>query len=621
MAAASYSFLDIVVLDEVRERFAAGDALAVLSADLGEILWANGTGAAWLGFSDIEAAIGEKPRLPATALRQIAAAPGFPHIGSDRTVGLRITSGLKSRIVTLQASAVTLPRGENALLLALPVQQGDMPQEERARRVITGFDQPGQFAALVEADGSVAAASDGFEALGIEQDTLHALVQDVRDEADRLVKKHIAGAERRVPAGIARLTDEPVRHLLLVVDEGPATAADGMEATPEAAVPEAETMADLETASTPAGSEPAAPAAVQQEMPGTQAADAAASEVPESRTVRFSWRTDAHGRFSAISPEFSEAMGEHAADVIGRTFREVSNAFGLDPEGSIARLLERRDTWSGRTVKWPLAGTNLKIPVDLAALPVYGRGRVFEGFRGFGIARLGEAEVDEEAIGMVLAPAEPAAQAPVDGEPAMATTSEEPASTEQETVATKEEADPFQGEKPALEISESSREKIIRLAEHRENGWSGSLTASERTAFREIGERLRRANESLLAKNGAKDESKPADAPQVHESDAAAFAGDTPSLEESGSETPAGQEPLEQDNTATTDHEPAAEAPQDAADGTVEWKEAGAVGTGQFESTAPQASHDAEEEEPGGAPSDTKEREEAASPDEADRAQ
>ena len=118
--------------------------------------------------------------------------------------------------------------------------------------------------------------------------------------------------------------------------------------------------------------------------------------------VRFVWRTDAGGKFSQVSPEFALAVGELAADVVGRRFQDVANAFGLDPTGDIAGLLARRDTWSGRTVSWPVAGTDLKMPVDLAALPVYDRNRNFEGFRGFGVARTGDASVDPEGIGLVL---------------------------------------------------------------------------------------------------------------------------------------------------------------------------------------------------------------------------
>ena len=115
-----------------------------------------------------------------------------------------------------------------------------------------------------------------------------------------------------------------------------------------------------------------------------------------SGPVRFVWRTDAEGKFSHISPEFSRAVGAEAADIVGRRFEDVADVLGLDPAGEIAGLLARRDTWSGRSVLWPIAGTDLKIPVDLAALPVYDRARTFEGFRGFGVARTGDAVVDPE---------------------------------------------------------------------------------------------------------------------------------------------------------------------------------------------------------------------------------
>ncbi|TGR15853.1 hypothetical protein EN839_34880, partial [Mesorhizobium sp. M1C.F.Ca.ET.196.01.1.1] len=89
--------------------------------------------------------------------------------------------------------------------------------------------------------------------------------------------------------------------------------------------------------------------------------------------------------------------------------------------------LERRDTWSGRSVLWPVAGTGLKIPVDLAALPVYGRSRAFEGFRGFGVARAADAVVDPEARGMALVPnAAPTGPAPAGGEPSVAKPTAEP---------------------------------------------------------------------------------------------------------------------------------------------------------------------------------------------------
>ncbi|WP_163270146.1 PAS domain S-box protein [Chelativorans alearense] len=539
--ASAYSFLDIAVLDEVRERFAAGDALAVLSVDLAEIVWANGPGAAWLGYSDIEAAIGSAPRLPAVALRQVAAAPGFPDIGRDRPLALRLAGGLKSQIVTLQASAIALPRGEKALLLALP---SPAPEKERAERIVAGFDEPGHFAALLDEEGNVAAASEGFEALGVTVDTLRALIEEVHGEEDRLVKKPIAGA-RRFPAGIARLTDVPATHLLVVVDEGTtptdlavddADLAESAPEAPQAMEPQPRAAEPEEPAPAPVAEEPL-PAA---ERRGTESRPE--SETHAAQTVRFAWRTDAEGRFSAISDGFAEAMGAPAADIIGRTFREVSNAFGLDPTGSIGRLLERRDTWSGRTVMWPLSGTELKVPVDLAALPVYGRGHTFEGFRGFGIARLGEAEADTEKIGMALTPSAPEDEA-----------QDLPPAEDGETQEAPPEAvtDPFLGETPAISISDGperrTTDKVIRLAEHREDTRETRLSASERTAFREIGERLRRASEAAAAR-----------AAEVSEAEEPEAAEEAPVLEETTAEE-TGLEPVGTANAAAEMQEQAAE--------------------------------------------------------------
>ena len=221
MSPGEYSFIDIAVLDPVRERLAAGDALVILSANLDEVIWANGAGADLFGFAEIEAVIGASAGLGIAARRQIAATPGFPAIGRDRPLVLRLTRGMSSQAVAMLASAVTLPDGEAAILLAQPDMRHDSRSaRELAERAIAGFAAEGHFAALVDANGAVRAASTGFEGVGIAADTLNALVAEVATEADRLVKRLIAaGQDRRIPAGIARLTDDPALHFLVVVDE------------------------------------------------------------------------------------------------------------------------------------------------------------------------------------------------------------------------------------------------------------------------------------------------------------------------------------------------------------------------------------------------------------------
>ncbi|CCV08565.1 Cell-division control histidine kinase pdhS [Mesorhizobium metallidurans STM 2683] len=550
MPSENYSFLDVAVLDAVRQRFAAGDAIAVLPADLEQVIWANGPGAAVFGYPDIEAIIGSSAGLPMIARRQIMATSGFPEIGRDRAITVRLATGLTSRAIGFLATAITMPDGENAIMLAVPAAQaGSRNAAEIADRAISGFTEDGHFIAFVDAKGGIEAASDGFSALGILPETLAALVADVTNESERIVKRLVPGGATSYPAGLARLTDE--RHLLVVIDEdrldsealgdggpveteaGADTATDAVPPIVEAASAEHDIANATERSPQTADSARPAPGGtpaqhdhwyfsasedetrepVRPEAPLLSEAPAGADipaqgsardiaepaypAEPPTRTIdraaaplRFVWRTDAEGKFSALSPEFAEIVGKPAADVIGRRFRDVAAAFGLDASGEIAGLLERRDTWSGRSVLWPVAGTDLKIPVDLAALPVYGRSRAFEGFRGFGVARTGDAAVDPEAIGMALVPND---QAPAAAGPEITG----PEITETVPEAPKE-TDPFKGEVPALTIVPKPErrfaDKVIRLAEHRQPANDKGLSTLERSAFREIGERLRKEN-------------------------------------------------------------------------------------------------------------------------------
>ncbi|TBY86424.1 ATP-binding protein [Rhizobium leguminosarum] len=267
---------------------------------------------------------------------------------------------------------------------------------------------------------------------------------------------------------------------------------------------------------------------------------------PNSRATRFVWKIDAEGRFNEVSHEFAEAVGPHASDIIGSAFGDVAALFNLDPDGKLSEALARRDTWSGKTILWPVEGTSLVVPVDLAALPTYTRNRDFDGFRGFGVVRLSDAQEDPLALGLTLGPdgighdaaslgpvAEPVAEVADEAEAApqevsaetiaaeeiddQAFTAAEPETEEtgsEEITAEKaivqtsapenaveeqavgvdeapaaEPAADVSDEPPALRISETPNrrfsDKIVQL----HNSGTG-LTAAEQANFREIAKRL-----------------------------------------------------------------------------------------------------------------------------------
>jgi len=273
---------------------------------------------------------------------------------------------------------------------------------------------------------------------------------------------------------------------------------------------------------------------------------------PNSRATRFVWKIDAEGRFNEVSHEFADAVGPHASDIIGSAFSDVAALFNLDPDGKLAEALARRDTWSGKTIYWPVEATSLVVPVDLAALPTYTRNRDFDGFRGFGVVRLSDAQEDPLALGLTLGPdgighdavslgplvepiAEPIAEmvhevqaAPEEAlvetavteeiedqtlpadepradEPAAeeiaaeeavfeaaapeSVTGEPAGSTEADEVSVAEPVADLSEEPPALRISETPNRRFTDKIVQLHNTGAG-LTAAEQANFREIAKRL-----------------------------------------------------------------------------------------------------------------------------------
>ncbi|NTJ41414.1 PAS domain-containing sensor histidine kinase [Agrobacterium larrymoorei] len=248
---------------------------------------------------------------------------------------------------------------------------------------------------------------------------------------------------------------------------------------------------------------------------------------PNGRASRFVWKIDSTGHFSSISHEFAGAVGPKAAAVEGMSFADLAALFNLDPDGKITELLNRRDTWSGKTIFWPVEGTSLVVPIDLAALPTYTRTREFDGFRGFGIVRIADAVEDPNAVGLALsgggkiseevqelsevqrAEDETMLFSLPDDEEQLTTHAQEELldaadiHTPDEAKPGKQEPtrsyEPPEHEVPALKITETPgrrySDKVVQFDEHRARNRDG-LSASEQAAFQEIGRALKPADTS-----------------------------------------------------------------------------------------------------------------------------
>lgn len=520
----SYPFIDIAALDSIREGFAKGDAQLVLTHDLSAVLWVNGPGAKLFGFDRVEDMIGGSLDLPIATRRQIASSNSNAE-GETRTISIRLGGGLRSDLTRFSVSHIALPDGVSGLLLTAN------GENTKAETIISGLSDETTHVALIDANSRVIAASPRFAALEISSATLEDLVIEAADAADRIVKRRIRAGRHSVPGAIARLTDTRPMHLLCIIGDAP----DVVQAAPVALPGEAEEILE-EMLPEPA------------ESANADMVEQTSADQPQPRNfvfdqnappARFIWKVGPDGAFTEVSPDLAATIGPNAADVVGRRFADVANVFGFDPDGSIAALLDKRDTWSGKRLMWPVEGTDLRVPVELAALPVYSRDREFTGFRGFGVVRPADAEKDPEEIGLVLAGGIPQTRKPVSETVETVTPVEdddilalsEEVANDDRPVATlpkppldiaptpgRRESDKVIGllNACAQEKVAADQARILKERE-REERPEGGLTKTERNAFREIADRLRKqglASSRSTSEPGALSEEALADSPQ-----------------------------------------------------------------------------------------------------------
>lgn len=127
------------------------------------------------------------------------------------------------------------------------------------------------------------------------------------------------------------------------------------------------------------------------------------SETPFQQPRRFAFSIDRFQVIKSVSPELAAAVGEHSGNILDKHWKAISKERGFDENDAILSVLEKADTWSGKSVLWPVDETDMVVPVDLAALPVFDRERNFDGFRGFGVIRMDDAIVDPNGLGFQIA--------------------------------------------------------------------------------------------------------------------------------------------------------------------------------------------------------------------------
>ncbi|MEE9374703.1 MAG: hypothetical protein V3V04_00040, partial [Rhizobiaceae bacterium] len=425
----NYPYLDLTVLAQIRPHLLAPYGAVLFDTDLKQILWVNGEGAKLVGSSRVRRAL-EEPVSPNRAMmRQITTAVGKLSSHEDAHAVMRISQGFQSQLIGFSVRLISLPQGEKAvLMLTENLHDRRHSKEKMAQATVEGLDGYSHASAILDEQGVIIAASEHFRTLAVSNSNLKALTNEVAVEEDRLVKRLIETNQGDLPTGIARLSDDPACHLVIIANPTEEENLEGVE--PETAITQGvernqkpEELDDGEVLDSADSGKAERPSVLIQEFQHSpipkkttvkeqdlaQEIDADdedsveqqhnkeienSTTSPDPAPVRFVWEMDADNEFRSVSQELATAVGREYSDIVGMSWIEVSEKFGLENGNSINELLKLEDTWSGKTVLWPVQGTDLRVPIDLAGLPSYGRSRNFEGFNGFGIIRIGDAVVE-----------------------------------------------------------------------------------------------------------------------------------------------------------------------------------------------------------------------------------
>ncbi len=615
-----YPYLDLAVMADIRELVISPCAALVIDRNLSSIIWANGEGAALLGTSQINELLDVDLRDHSVMRRQIVSAVARLQDTGSINASIRIARGWKTRLVNFQVSNFTLPDGESAILLVTEKLLGRFTEfEEMAEATISCLNGSGYVSVILDKQGGIVSASDGYAETGVDPRLHQSLIREVATESDRLVKRMVDTDSGEMAAGIARLSDDPAVHLLILAASSDAgeikhemkrAETDHLDANaPANNAANTGSIADKDEPPVKAGAfssrrpsmhdgdggvgmarwyyrQPNIKAddkisgvasdqgiettdndpTIEQSKPDLanhdvidlhkqktvppvdlplfskrQPAEIDPNEtsvvgkdefefIAKVQPTRFVWHMDKEHKFTSISLEFSKIVGPLAANVVGSKWEDIARSFSFDEDGAINDRLARGDTWSGKTVLWPVQGTSLRVPVDLAGLPSFNQDKEFSGYHGFGTIRTVDTVDDalETGLELVGRPS-PDAQPPFEiaGEIAGEIAEEIAGEPDEETATPFTSGTDDEQAELASEISLSEEKpesaNVVNLTEQRQARAGRELSSGEKAAFSQIADKL---HENIFVETAEKETVVPKNQAQKFQPDRPAESND-----------------------------------------------------------------------------------------------
>ena len=466
ITASKFNWFELLADENLQRMALTGNAVIVYSGDLEKIMWANASGAKLFGGSGIDQFMTADFSSAHPFIRQLKSAARQLE-GDKLYRGFRIVDEGRSRLLQCEIEAVELSDQIDGVMVscANPAME-NLAEHEIAELTLSGLTSYGKQLAICDKYGLIIAANDAFIEAQITPEAMELACADFPGSGGRSANMESENGDSAIMQ-LHRIAAGPKRFLISSNTQAHAktsTANTRTEPAEEEIEPQTDLSAasdisderdDDESENKSKGiiggvaagvaaassaifgrrahedndesaqkEKPAElpisvqleneadkndtqrqdkPSLIERSLAGNELASDEFVFNQESEPVRFAWATDTQQVFTSVSEELALAVGPNAADIVGRKWSDIAAVFGFDDSGDINELLKRQDTWSGKSVLWPVQGTDLLVPVDLAALPSFSTGRNFDGFRGFGIVRLLDSIIDPDEAGLALA--------------------------------------------------------------------------------------------------------------------------------------------------------------------------------------------------------------------------
>ena len=440
------AFLDFLSQSTIRNAFLSGKCSFVLDRNASVLLWLDGAALSFFGFSSLTDALDREEIFDSAVKRQIENG-----IKSGRPVHLRGKSGARSFSLSLisgGAHALIKTHGENApdkqkqFIFASEVhstgktnRSGKAANDINRNLLVTqpevlleGLEDKNISAAIFGDGNKILAKTRNFQPLG---DALQIFLSSI--DGFLPVKTLMKKDRGKVQVNAIRLCETPRRFLVLCFN-----------------------IATIDE----------------------NAADRNNQKTNEKPT-RFTWQMDKNSAFSSFSDAFYDCGGD-AEKLLGRSLADLENEYKNAGFLSLDEKITQCTAFQDEVVLFPTKTEHVNLEVSLSGLPILSLDGKLDGFRGFGMVkdRVNEqpnpqnGNRDVDSVATVENKLAPVQEKPVENETnqSQSSTGNAPDGTDKTALGGQEK----QAEQPSQERDKDT-----------------SLNSSERSAFREIAERLR----------------------------------------------------------------------------------------------------------------------------------